>query len=90
METIVNESRIIELQTEALEYTKRVIGRNDWDEIYNLKKELLMREENAACFNQVIMQREKKREKQHQDEVYQLKDQIERLAQLVGKMSKKA
>lgn len=90
MEAIINTSRISELQDEAIEYTKKVIGVDDFTEISSLKYSLLMEQEKRAYLNLDMMKREKKREKQHQDEVNQLKDQIERLAQLVGKMSKKA
>jgi len=92
METtqIKDELKMLELQNKALEYTRRVIGINDFDEIYNLMLSLLNKEEDIAALNLDMMKREKKREKQHQEEVNQLKEQIERLAQLVGKMSKKA
>jgi len=92
METIniKDELKMLELQNKALEYTRRVIGINDFDEIYNLMLSLLNKEEDIAALNLDMMKREKKIEKDHEKEVEQLKEQIERLAQLVGKLSKKA
>jgi len=95
METIniIDKEKEAQIKREAKRYADSVISddlTSNWDEIYNLKREILSMTEGQSQINMEMMKREKKREKQHQEEVDQLKEQIERLAQLVGKMSKKA
>jgi len=85
---IINTERISELQDEAIEYTNKVIGVDDFTEISSLKYSLLMEQEKRAYLNLDMMKREKKREAQHRDEIERLKDQIESLAQQVGRLSK--
>jgi len=90
---IIDKEKEAQIKREAKRYADSVISDDltpNWDEIYNLKREILSMTEGQSQINMEMMKREKKREKQHQEEVNQLKEQIERLAQLVGKMSKKA
>ena len=119
MEAIINTERISELQDEAIEYTKKVIGVDDFTEISSLKYSLLMEQEKRAYLNLDMMKREKKREAVIQElrdqielnkhtnkvwskgyhefadlvderdkEIENLKNQIESLAQQVGRLSK--
>jgi len=95
METIniIDKEKEAQIRYEATQYANDVISgtlSDNWMQIYNLKREILSMTEGQSQINMEMMKREKKREKQHQEEVDQLKEQIERLAQLVGKMSKKA
>jgi len=95
METIniIDKEKEEAIKAQARHYTNSVISQDyhdNWQTIYELQREVLSMTEGQSQINLDMMKREKKREKQHQDEVNQLKDQIERLAQLVGKMSKKA
>jgi hypothetical protein len=85
---IISTERLNELQDIAIEYTKKVIGVDDFTEISSLKYSLLMEQEKRAYLNLDMMKREKKREAQHRDEIERLKDQIESLAQQVGRLSK--
>jgi len=95
METIniIDKEKEAQIREEATAYANDVISTDphtNWMTIYNLKREVLSTYAMQSQLNMDMMKREKKREKQHQEEVNQLKEQIERLAQLVGKMSKKA
>lgn len=95
METIniIDKEKEAKIRDEATAYANDVIStapHDNWMQIYTLKREVLSMTEGQSQINMEMMKREKKREKQHQEEVDQLKEQIERLAQLVGKMSKKA
>jgi len=95
METIniIDKEKEAQIREEATQYANDVISgtlSDNWMQIYTLKREVLSMTEGQSQINLDMMKREKKREKQHQEEVDQLKEQIERLAQLVGKMSKKA
>ena len=95
METIniIDKEKEKAIKDEACSYANDVIStysQTNWLTIYNLKREVLSMTEGQSQINMEMMKREKKREKQHQEEVNQLKEQVERLAQLVGKLSKKA
>jgi ubiquinone biosynthesis protein UbiJ len=95
METIniIDKEKEDQIKDQARNFANSVISQSyhdNWQTIYEQQREILSMTEGQSQINLDMMKREKKREAQHRDEVNQLKDQVERLAQLVGKLSKKA
>ena len=95
METIniIDKEKEDQIKDQARNFANSVISQDyhdNWQIIYEQQREILSMTEGQSKINLDMMKREKKREKQHQEEVNQLKEQVERLAQLVGKLSKKA
>ena len=95
METIniIDKEKEDQIKDQARNFANSVISQSyhdNWQTIYEQQREILSMTEGQSQINLDMMKREKKREKQHQEEVDQLKEQVERLSQLVGKLSKKA
>jgi len=93
METIniIDKEKEAKIRDEATAYANDVIStapHDNWMQIYTLKREVLSMTEGQSQINIDMMKREKKREKQHQEEIEKLKNQIESLAQQVGRLSK--
>lgn len=93
METmnIIDKEKEAQIKNQAAQYANEVISTEatlNWSVIYNLKREVLSMTEGQSQINLDMMKREKKREKQHQEEIEKLKNQIESLAQQVGRLSK--
>jgi hypothetical protein len=93
METIniIDKEKEAQIREQAKQYANSEISTDphtNWMTIYTLKREVLSMTEGQSQINLDMMKREKKREKQHQEEIEKLKNQIESLAQQVGRLSK--
>jgi len=78
-------SRQAELFTNSVISTETT---KNWNTIFDQQRQILSLYAAQTDLNLDMMKREKKREAQHRDEIERLKDQIESLAQQVGRLSK--
>jgi len=93
METIqiIDKEKEEAIKEEARLYANSVISTGEidnWTQIYNLKREVLSMTEGQSQINLDMMKREKKREKQHQEEVEKLNKEIAELKEVIQRKSK--
>jgi len=93
METIqiIDKEKEEAIREQAKLYTNSEISTDthtNWMTIYRLKREVLSMTEGQSQINLDVMKREKKREKQHQEEVEKLNAEITELKEVIQRKSK--
>jgi len=93
METIniIDKEKEAQIKLEAMQYAKDIFSidaKTNLETIYNLKREVLSTYAMQSQINLDMMKREKKREKQHQEEIEKLNKEIAELNEIIQRKSK--
>jgi len=79
---IMDTEKMLQIQNDALNFTRLVIsvdGNENWNTIYELKRDLLMKEESHKAMKNDLCKQLARSESRYLNEIQELKLQVEQL-----------